>query len=86
MRRCAKNLGLNILFKSGHDADRTDQSRDTEGDTGDGDDRIEGDGPVAAFGAQISQPDKDFDREEPPLLLGPELREENDVADGRLVR
>ena len=35
--RRPKNLRLNVLFKSGHDADRPDQGRHAECDSGNGD-------------------------------------------------
>ena len=41
MGRRPKNLGLNVLLESGHDADRADQGRDAEGDAGDGDDGVQ---------------------------------------------
>ena len=60
MSRRAKNLGLNVLFKPGHDADCPDQGRHTERDPGNGDHGIQRDRPIPAFRAQISQSDKDF--------------------------
>ena len=41
MGRRSKNLGLNVLFKPGHDADRSDQGSHTEGDSGNRDDGVQ---------------------------------------------
>ena len=49
-----------FFLEAGHDADRTDERRDSEGDARDRDERIQGNRPLPAFRAQIPQPDKYF--------------------------
>ena len=60
MRIRAQDLGLQVLLEARHDPERGDQSRDPDRHAGDRDQRVEGNGSIATFRAEIAEADEHF--------------------------
>src|SRR5437016_2135331 len=81
----AEDLGLQVFTGAGHAGQRGGQGRNADGPADEGDERIERDGAVAALGPEVAETDEDLIREVHGLFFRTELREEDHVANGRLV-
>lgn len=62
VRRGSKDLGLQVLFKAGHDTQGSDEGGDSKGDPGDRNEGIKGNRALTALGPEVPKSDENFVR------------------------